>query len=198
MWPVHGVARADVCVDFEEGRAGFDWAAGVLTDLAGLRCKTTTITSSQYGLRARTLSIGSRNSETYQRLYEKGIKDDPTGRPDWVRWEVEVKPQNKDRKRLAADLVPVDMAGWSRMSAAALLDLFELDSVPAMPRQERLGDDEKAERAMVSQYGKIMSRLAVRYGGWNLYGARLGGLVAERYPDVATVPGDVSRETVGA
>jgi hypothetical protein len=124
------------------------------------------------------LYAGSRKSEVYVRLYEKGRKDDPS-RPDWVRFEVEVKPAGRARREWLAGAGPLEAMGLSRWVRAFVAEQFDL-AVPAAPvRVERLGDDERALNVVALQYGRVLGRLAAREGSWEALGVLLRDRAAE-------------------
>lgn len=171
--PQHRVSRADVCIDIDKPGA-FDVLSAALRAVAlqtGLALQL--IIDPDRPERARTLYVGSRKSRGFVRLYEKGKKDDPT-RPDWVRFEVEIKPHERDLRVHLAALAPLDALGLVRWVRAFVGAQFDFASAAAPVRLENVGDDERAEAAMVNQYGRLMRRRAQREGGWDAYAALLG------------------------
>lgn len=170
----HRVSRADVCMDVDEPGA---W------DFLAAECRRIAVVSGlklelwqdpERPERGRTLYVGSRRSEGFVRLYEKGAKDDPS-RPNWVRFEVELKPQHRDRKELLAESEPLDALGFTRWVRGFVAEQFGFAAAAAPVRSERLGDDESAIQALVKQYGRILRRRAESLGGWSALGLDLGG-----------------------
>lgn len=121
----------------------------------------------------RTLYIGSRQSEVYIRIYEKGQK--LGGDPDWVRFETEVKPssKNKSRRHAIACMHPgqilflgqsgklLNHLGWDHLEPTRLESIYS----PT--------DTEKARAALVRQYGNIIRGWATELGGYEELAIRL-------------------------
>lgn len=174
----HRVSRADVCIDIDAPGA-FDSLAGKLRSLAlkaGLALQL--IHDPERPEAGRTLYVGSRKGRGYVRLYEKGKKDDPT-RPNWVRFEVELKPGSRTEKAHLATLEPVDALGLLRWVRGFVAEQFDFAAAAAPVRLENVGDDDRALSAMVQQYGKVLARTAWRQGGWEALGPLLHGMVAK-------------------
>lgn len=169
----HRVSRADVCVDIDAPGA-FDTLCTALRAVAlqtGLAMQL--ISDPDRPERGRTLYVGSPKSRGFVRLYEKGKKDDPS-RPDWVRFEVQLKPNEPALRSHLAALAPLDALGMVKWVRAFVGAQFDFASAAAPVRLENVGDDERAEAAMVNQYGRLMRRRAQREGGWEAYAAVLG------------------------
>lgn len=165
----HRVSRADVCIDIDEPGA-FEALSGKLRALAlsaGLSLQL--IHDPERPEAGRTLYVGSRKGRGYVRLYEKGKKDDPS-RPDWVRFEVELKPGSRVEKAHLATLEPLDALGLLRWVRGFVAEQFDFAAAAAPVRLENVGDDERALSAMVTQYGKVLARTAWRQGGWDAVG----------------------------
>lgn len=166
------VSRADVCIDVEVPGA-FDLLAAELRAVAvqsGLELQLQQ--DPERPEKGRTLYVGSRKSRGFVRLYEKGKKDDPS-RPDWVRFEVELKPGDAKEKLQLAELSPFDALGvvrWVRVFVAAQ---FEFAAAAAPVRLENTGDDERTAAALVRQYGRLLAREARRAGSWEQLGVDL-------------------------
>lgn len=157
------LTRGDVCIDVEYPGA-FDRLYEELCLVAvksGLNLLL--IEDPKRPDRGRTLNVGSRSGRGFVRLYEKGKKEDPS-RPDWVRFELELKPQTRAEKAHCATLEPLDLLGvirWVRVFVAAQFD-FAAAAAPA--RAARRGDDAAALDALVKQYGKVLGREIARRG----------------------------------
>jgi len=172
----HRVSRADVCIDIDAAGA-FDALAARLRELAlkaGLRLEL--IQDPDRPERGRTLYVGSRKGRGYVRLYEKGKKDDPS-RPNWVRFEVELKPGSRVEKAHLSTLEPVDALGLLRWVRGFVAEQFNFAAAAAPVRLANVGDDERALSAMVNQYGKVLARTAWRQGGWEAVGPLLRALM---------------------
>lgn len=169
----HRVSRADVCVDIDAPGA-FETLSTALRAVAlqsGLSQQL--ISDPDRPERGRTLYVGSRKSRGFVRLYEKGRKDDPS-RPDWVRFEVEIKPNEPDLRAHLSALAPVDALGMVRWVRAFVGDQFDFAAAAAPVRLPNVADDERSMQAMLNQYGRLLRRAAQRTGGWDALGADLG------------------------
>lgn len=177
----HRVSRADVCVDVDAPGA-FEALSGALRAIAlqsGLSMQLWA--DPDRPERGRTLYVGSRKSRGMVRLYEKGRKDDPS-RPNWVRFEVELKPNEPELRAHLAALAPVDALGMVRWVRNFVGAQFDFAAAAAPVRLENVGDDERAIQAMLNQYGKILRRSAQRAGGWAALGLELGRRVNGEEP----------------
>lgn len=124
-YPVHQVPRADVCEDIDEEGA-FDRLQAVIRSTKGDRVKAGYVALPDDIEDGRTWAVGSRGGVSYLRLYEAGKHPDRLvfNRPNWVRPELEVRPQYARDKVAAATMQPVDFWGfssWSHKVGEALL-----------------------------------------------------------------------------
>lgn len=145
----HRVSRADVCIDIDAAGA-FDVLSIWLREFAlkaGLRLEL--IQDPDRPERGRTLYVGSRKGRGYVRLYEKGKKDDPS-RPNWVRFEVELKPGSRVEKAHLSTLEPVDALGMLRWVRGFVAEQFNFAAAAAPVRLENVGDDDRALSVMVN------------------------------------------------
>ncbi len=131
--------------------------------------------------KGRTLYLGSTQSVTRARLYEKGSQPQYAhlNRPNWARLEVQVRPA-KDAKFEYSKLSPVEVWGasaWSRDLAASLLQ-SHVDPHPAGSTY-RLTERDAALRWMCKQYGNHLSELAIELGGWDCVGLTLNEIIKE-------------------
>ena len=160
----HRVSRVDVCVDTEDPGA-YDTLRTVLLRLARAHgTSAREITSPINAQAGRTLYVGSVKSQHMARLYEKGKQLEDQDRPDWVRWELQLKPE-KDRKDWAATASPLDLLGaarWSREFAATALRL-DPDRAPVRP--DRVSDLDGALNACAAQYGGRLLELLGAHRG---------------------------------
>lgn len=156
--------RVDACEDWiEEGL--FDRMAAEMIRYA----KEHNIKISQLGDwvrgKARTLYIGSRQSEVMIRLYEKGYQSG--GDPNWVRFETEVKPQGKkERKRQVANMSP-DEIMWTGLSGKILdhIGFIHLEKIK-LPSVYQPSDAERSRAALLKQYGNIIREWSQEVGGY--------------------------------
>lgn len=153
----HQVTRADVCWDLD--------SPGIFDRLIGefLAFATT------YGLKinqvgdwergkARTLYIGSRNSEVMLRIYEKGYEQ-AYGSPDWVRIEAEIKPSKKQGKERLSRLTIDEIWGLSWLRDFSRI--FDLGAFPQskLKSTRKPTDFERAKYALAHQYGPTLARM---------------------------------------
>lgn len=114
----------------------------------------------------RTFYVGSRASQVFVRIYEKGIKyARDLGEPitdqlrNWVRIELEFKPQTKAAKALAPQIDGPRMWGstqWTQEMAKAVLGM---EAQPVSIRERRESNHERALRYMGVQYGRHLQTL---------------------------------------
>lgn len=167
--PHHRVTRVDSCIDWDAPRA-----FSRLYRLCRSVKKAHRIIGGKAGdwedfpEKGRTLYLGSPASPVRARLYEKGLQPQyqHLARPEWVRLEVQVRPEKDARAAFAAlDARQVWGASrWSReLGEAALRE--ELERVRAGTTY-RLSTRDQALRWMLRQYGHHLASLAVDLGGW--------------------------------
>lgn len=169
----HRVSRADVCVDIDAPGAFETLSAALRAAALQSGIQMQLITDPDRPERGRTLYVGSRKSRGFVRLYEKGRKDDPS-RPDWVRFEVEIKPNEPELRAHLAALAPLDALGMVRWVRSFVGDQFDFAAAAAPIRLPNVGDDERSMEAMLNQYGRLLRRTAQRTGGWETLGRDLG------------------------
>lgn len=168
-WPEHRVSRADVCEDYTAPGA-WDVLSGMAITVADeYRLKLDTRGDWVRNAPGRTLYLGSRKSVATCRVYEKGVQMAAEGLPgadtDWVRVELEVKPQKRPAKLLAARMLPVEFWGASRWSLG-LVEMLGAEHVQRI----KLGtvyeaaDVDRARAALVRQYGKHLIAWAESLG----------------------------------
>lgn len=177
-WPEHRVSRADVAEDWcgpGTWRRLVKIAAGVRKEF-GLR--SSTVGDWIGGEEGRTLYLGAAKSYVRGRLYEKGKQ--LASFPDWVRFEIQVRPSGVGKSNLSR-VEPVELFGvspWTR-EFAARVGVPELDAVKIRDPW-RPSDDERALDFMLRQYGALLLRTRDRVGSWSDVGEYLGGRLGER------------------
>jgi hypothetical protein len=179
----HRCTRVDSCADFD-GQGSFDRLLGACTSVK----RKHRIIGGKAGdwddfpEKGRTLYLGSTQSATRLRLYEKGLQPQYAHleRPNWVRIETQVRPE-KEAKEAFATLSPLDVWGssrWTRDLAAEVLE-GHVDPHPAGTTY-RLSERENALRWMCKQYGKHLVSLAADLGNWENVGLTLNELLKEQ------------------
>lgn len=114
--------------------------------------------------RGRTFYLGSRSSRCFHRIYEKGRKE--RADQNWIRCELEYKPQSKD-ERIAATVLTAPQL-WAMHAGPIFgdclgLDLAEVFQWSSVSRPKR--DYERSCRAMAAQYGRTIQRWIRDTGG---------------------------------
>lgn len=167
IWPVHRLQRADVAEDYSE--------PGIWETMSGYAlylAEQFSLKIDQRGdwerndamSKGRTLYVGSRQSLSFFRVYEKGkeravrsgggITD-----PDHVRAEAEIKPQNKAQGYRLATLQPRDYWRCSPF-------LNQYSTILFRENMERIrlwnvtreSNDDLAFAFMLKQYGGVIAR----------------------------------------
>jgi hypothetical protein len=128
-------------------------------------------TAKKYGLRmelagdwnttdaGRTIYLGSRQSQVFLRIYEKGLKyAHELGLPvtdelrEWIRVEVEFKPQNRKSKMIARSIEPAAIWGMAEWLAHFAQEAFAMQADRININQRRESNRDRALRFMASQY----------------------------------------------
>jgi len=185
-------SRVDACVDWIEAGL-FDELASFAMQFAKERGVSINQQGDWYRGEARTLYLGSRESTVQLVLYEKGYE--AGGDPSWVRFEVRVRPKGHAR---------IEVGRWEPATAlgacAWLRDLVQALGLGARITQAvgtvwRPSDAERARRAMVKQYGRVMLGWFEELGSWERVGVEVGAQVIEA---LATIPVQPERsESIG-
>jgi hypothetical protein len=127
----------------------------------------------------RTLYLGSRKkgSQAHTRTYEKGKQLDAN--PNWVRFEVEIKPQSADAKRSLAFLEPWPVMMSVKWVQALVLDMFQLSDMKDAQFQSisstwAISDEQKAYLSLIRQYGNRLKQDAEKLpNGWSDVGLKI-------------------------
>jgi len=168
--PQHYVTRADVAYDFKEGKPWDELYELCVATADAARPRLSLATEGDW-VRAeedfpggRTLYVGSRKSAVFSRLYEKGkqlraaFPDQLDKFPlDWVRLELEVKPEH-DARLIVAGLDPVDVWGTSKWATSLHAAVFDSGLSPVPMQKWRQPDDARAWSYLLQQYGPLLRR----------------------------------------
>lgn len=127
----------------------------------------------------RTFYVGSPQSVSMLRLYEKGKQPEYAHleRPDWVRAEMQVRPVKEARDTLSK-ATPLDVWGcsaWGRELAGAIL-AEHVDPHPAGTTW-RPADRDRALQWMCRQYGAHLLSLKDDLGDWQSVGLTLAEML---------------------
>ena len=181
IFPGHNLLRADVRLDYDEEGAWDSLAALAIETADKYRLKLKHHGDFHREKDGRTLEIGSRSSAAFERIYEKGKQLGES--PNWVRAELELKPQNERAKLVYSYASPEQMylaTKWTQH----LYEVLNGPSAamrPAAPGTVRKkSDDERAMEFMSKQYGNVLRRKLEALGGdLESFGAYIAGLVAK-------------------
>lgn len=124
--------------------------------------------------RGTTLYLGSRKSQSFVRIYQKGLQiaqemgltgsDIPDELRHWVRVELELKPDKRPARELAAKLAPADLWRCSPWTLAFAKLALSIDAEKIKMSEKRESNEERAMRYMVEQYGPTMLKRIHRLG----------------------------------
>lgn len=168
----HHVTRFDSRLDYgSQGPAAgtFQKLAHACVELAEARGLKTVVTGDYLGeTGGRTLYVGSRKSDVFVRLYEKGyqlrgeITEDEEKRnaisKDWCRLEVQVRPKH-DARFKAAVSTPEEAWGYSKWTQALAETVAGLDVERTTMQHHRNTEDDATFAWMLKQYGPVLARL---------------------------------------
>jgi hypothetical protein len=178
----HRVSRMDSAMDFD-GTGSWDRLYTKATTIADESKLKTSVAGDWIGREdGRTLYVGSRKSPSFVRLYEKGLqlrKDAPpeivaTLSTDWVRLENQVRPQRESRSK-AATATPAEVFGYARFTQKLAAQCADLEVARVPIREWTEGDDARAYRYGVKQYGNTFARMVAASGvSWAEFGVQLG------------------------
>lgn len=174
----HEVTRLDSRMDFggvNDEETIWDGLYAACVDLAADRGLKTSLAGDYLGKTGgRTLYIGSRKSNVYVRLYEKGkqmqnqaVKPGEVSPLDWVRMEVQVRPKGEARVA-AASVDPVDAWGFAVWTQELASRVADLDAARTPVHVMKATEDERAYQWMIKQYGPALERLAAERGWYFL------------------------------
>ncbi len=193
----HFVTRADSAQDFIQPKS-FNKLQKVCKTIAkAYRLQFPSFADALNPTAGRTQYIGSPSSNFRGRLYEKGyeqlarMKWHPVGLrfrtpegelvepDDWVRLELQVRPQGDDAKYLAAHSTPEQFWGFSHWTheLASKTMALELERI-TLRQHKHLANDEKL-RWMCKMYGNALQHLHDQCGDWKSAGMTIGELLQE-------------------
>jgi hypothetical protein len=175
----HNLLRADVALDYDEEGAWDSLSALAIDTADRFRLKVKHVGDFHRQEDGRTLYVGSRTSAAMQRIYEKGKQLGMS--PNWVRAELELKPQNPKAKLLYGYASPEQMfmaTKWTQCIWEALSGPSAAVR-PAPPGTIRVkSDDDRAMEFMAKQYGNVLRRKLEAVGGdLESFGLYIAGLL---------------------
>lgn len=126
----------------------------------------------------RTLYVGASSSAVrlviYEKGYEQGLIGEVEGAENWVRIEVRLKPHRQKRADIAC-FTPEDCfkSGFVPDAMGAMFRCKASDSISVGTVYSR-SDSDRARRALLKQYKKVLTEWAVEAGSWEDLGVQLG------------------------
>lgn len=177
--PDHNCTRVDSCHDADVPGAWDDYLAIVEDVKARHKIKGEKRGDWDYPDDGRTMYLGATSSPVRVRLYEKGKQPEyrHAGRSDWVRLEVQVRPQ-KDAKRAYSTMSAADVWGASKFTREIASRAFSLDAgVFPAGGVKKENDLERRLHWMVQQYAPTLLELREAVGTWECVGASLEHMV---------------------
>jgi hypothetical protein len=176
----HRVTRMDSCADFDAPRAFQSLYRSCLSVKRRHRLKGEKRGDwDDHPEQGRTFYVGSPQSVTMVRLYEKGKQPEyqHLSRDNWVRLEAQIRPA-KEAKAEFASLSALDAWGasrWTRELAGLVLS-DHVDPHPAGTTW-RKSERDTALEWMCKQYGAHLLSLKADLGDWQSVGLTLGELL---------------------
>lgn len=181
----HYVTRFDAAEDFEQPGAFDRLQLAALSIADRLRLKVNHAGDWHRAVDGRTIYIGSKKSDVFVRLYEKGkqlravvSKGAEDISADWVRLEAQVRPQ-KDARLVAASCTPEEAWGFSSWTRTLCAEVLAMDVPRVNMHVWRESDDDRAFNFMVMQYGAMLRRLKGDLGDWACVGLQIGDAIEE-------------------
>lgn len=177
----HRCTRVDSCVDFERPGVFEELRTHVERARSAHGIYRQNLGDWDQPELGRTVMLGAPTSAVRVRLYEKGKQPEyrHLGRTDYVRLEIQVRPQ-KQAREVFSTVSAVDVwsaSRWTRQIAAEAMGIH-LQATPAgTVWRER--DIDRAISHMAGQYGAHLVGLASHLGGWEELGRRLGEMVEQ-------------------
>jgi hypothetical protein len=176
--PLHRVARADVAEDYA-GEGAWDRLSGLSLKVADeFHIDVEHAGDHHRAVKGRSIYVGGRTSVVREICYEKGKQIG--GDPNHVRVEVRVRPQGRDAKYRAGQLMPLEYYGASRWSKQLGVYLGQPEvarmSLGTVYRDE---DVERSRKALLRQYGPILRGIRDEQGSWGAVGDWLGSQLGE-------------------
>ncbi len=165
-WPNHKVSRVDTALDWEWPSA-WDELSTIALDVANqFGVSVQHVGDFTRGEKGRTLYFGSKSSNVFICLYEKGKQPAyaSLGYTDWVRLEVRVRPSSKSKGQCAA-ITPPEVFGCAKWTQ----ELYRRVSGVSVARRKigtvyKPSDDDRAFDALIKQYGQLIVRQLITQG----------------------------------
>jgi hypothetical protein len=180
--PGHSCTRTDSCIDYDEPGAWERLSSIALDVKKGFRLKGEKRGDwEDFPEDGRTLYLGAASSAVRCRVYEKGKHPDYVhlARPDWVRVEVQVRPEKDARQDYAGASAQAvwGASAWTRELAAQIMKA-DLEPLPPYAARE-LSELDRALLNLCRQYGHHLAALRDERGDWACVGKAIGDSMHE-------------------
>lgn len=173
----HLPTRVDACMDWVESGL-YDSLAAFMIEFAMNNRLSITQQGDWIRNEGRTLYVGSKDSVVRLVLYEKGYEQGGNAPREWVRVEVRIRPDRKQRQMVSTWSAETAFeAGWCADAFSALgWEDLKRKSVgkPWVP-----SDDERARLALCKQYKAILEKWVGEVGTWEDLGPAIRRLIEE-------------------
>jgi hypothetical protein len=176
----HSPSRIDSAYDLS-GPTVFDDLHGLVVEYEAKRGLKVDQAGAQHDNpdRGTTYYLGSRSSQAFVRVYQKGLQIAEemglTGDaiPDelrhYVRVELEHKPDKRPARMIAAQLSPRDLWGCSPWTKNFAMRALSIDAKRVKMSETRESNHDRAMRYLVDQYGPTILRQVERLGSWERF-----------------------------
>jgi hypothetical protein len=175
LWPdSHEATRLDSALDIDAGDRTFQRLVRIGLDVADRYGLETSHAGDWHrGIKGRTLYLGSKSSESFTRIYEKGKQmrlKVPT--PDaeeyysenWVRVEKVYRVPKGPARNIAASVDAATMWGFHEWTHELVSRIYRV-AVPFVANEkQRISDEDRAYWWALKQYGKNFLRREARLG----------------------------------
>ncbi len=161
--------------DLEDITAQFEAERGLKRDYAGAK--------SDNPDRGTTIYLGSRKSQAFLRIYQKGLQIAeemglsgdaiPDELRHWVRVELEYKPDKRPARLMATKLSPRALWGCSPWTRDFATRALSIDAERVTMNERRESNHDRAMRYLVEQYGRTILRQVELLGSWEAFAADL-------------------------
>jgi hypothetical protein len=194
----HFVTRADAAQDFIDAK-GYDSIRKIALKVAKENRLAFSQRIDELNPNAgRTQYVGSEKSNFRVRLYEKGFEQlshmkhhpadmlftTPEGlsvKPDeWIRLELQARPQGDIAKFLASHAAPAEIWGYSPWAHQLAQKTMQLDIERVTMRLHKQLEPEKAFQWMIKQYAKTMLWQYEQLGSWAAVGSTIGDSIEQQ------------------
>lgn len=206
-WPDnHFVTRMDSAQDFVTPKSYTKLHKVTKRIAIESKLKFTSIGDELNPMQGRTQYIGAPSSAFRARLYEKGLEQfgqilermhkqgfempmesfqfkTPEGHmvnpQDWVRLELQARPETEEAKLLAAHSTPEQAWGFSRWTHDLAVKAMQLKLERMYIKPHKRTDQEKAFRWMCNQYANVLLAQHNDLGDWKSVGLTIGEVIKE-------------------